>query len=271
VPSCQQVYVMAGRCAGSRDRAWYVGPALRHTRGDLRRTRLRLAAAGLVAGAFCAALSACGSGGGGQFTGETSGNYPMQVVSASFPPKQRLGFQTYLRLVARNTGDKTIPALAVTISLTGPAGRNADDPFSALNPQPGLAAPSRPVWVLEDGWPRLASATSTAGAATASAKVFDFGPLKAGATRAMVWKLAAVKAGRYALAYRFDAGLSGSAKAVTDSGGIPGGILPAAILAAPEQTRINEAGKIVQVKPERKQVHGVIVVNPRAAAALNGN
>ena len=61
------------------------------------------------------------------------------------------------------------------------------------------------------------------GATTSSHKTFDLGALKPGKTVEAIWKLSAVKAGRYTLLYGVEAGLSGEAKAKTASGVSPGG------------------------------------------------
>ena len=61
-----------------------------------------------------AGISACG-GGERQDADEPSGNFPVQIVSADFPSKQQLAQNTNLTLSVANTGDKTIPDLAITI------------------------------------------------------------------------------------------------------------------------------------------------------------
>jgi hypothetical protein len=40
--------------------------------------------------------------------------------------------------------------------------------FAYRDPQPGLASPQRPVWVLEEGYPKLAGTVGRGGAATAN-------------------------------------------------------------------------------------------------------
>ena len=70
--------------------------------------------------------------------------------------------------------------------------------------------------------------TRSGGAHTSSHKTFDFGPLKAGKTVEGIWKLSAVKAGRFTVLYGVDAGLGGEAKAETDTGVAPGRLLQGA-------------------------------------------
>ena len=108
----------------------------------------------------------------------------------------------------------------MTISIAGEEGREPRRCPSAIrDPQPGLAQPDRPVWVLAAGYPRLAGELDgPAGAETASPKTFDFGPLKPGETVEAVWKLSAVKTGDFEVLYEVGAGLGGKAKAETAAG-----------------------------------------------------
>ena len=133
---------------------------------------------------------------------QAAGTYRVQVVKAAkFPTSQLLAQTSLLRIGVRNTGDRTIPDLAVTISVGGLAGRTSALPFTIHDPQPGLAQPDRPVWVLAQSYPRFAGSSRRAGAQTSNPKTFAFGPLKPGATTEAVWKLVAAKAGDYPLLY----------------------------------------------------------------------
>lgn len=172
----------------------------------------------------------------------------MRVVGASFPARQRLGQTSLLRIGVRNSGRRTIPALTVAVSIAGREGQASSLPFGIRSPQPGLAQPDRPVWVLNAKYPRLAGASISAGAEGAAHKTFDFGPLKAGATTDAVWKLSAVRAGRFTLLFRVGAGLGGRARAV-GSGGVPaGGSLTAQVSAAPPELTVNGSGKVVEIQ-----------------------
>jgi hypothetical protein len=217
------------------------------TGGESRRPRLRRSGAGLTVGILCAALvSACGGGGERQDANEPSGKFPVDIVTANFPTRQRLAQTTFLRLGVQNTGRKTVPSLAVTISIAGKQGEDSVRPFSIRDPQVGLAVPDRPVWILENGYPRLAGSSLPAGAQTANAKTFDFGPLKSGKKVEAVWKVTAVKSGNYKLTYQVDAGLSGKAKAVT-ADGRPVGSFAVQISSVPPQTGVNGKGQVVQL------------------------
>ena len=190
------------------------------------------------------AASGCGSGGGErQDESEPSGRFPVQIVTSSFPTRQRLAQTSLLRIGVQNTGQKAVPTLAVTISMD----KNAINPFSIYSTQPGLSDPDRPVWILEDDYPRLVGSSRTAGAQTANDKTFDFGSLEPGDTVEAVWKVTPVRAGSYTIDYQIDAGLTGKAKAVTSGGGPPTGSFSVQITDEPPQTRVNDQGDVVIV------------------------
>jgi hypothetical protein len=135
----------------------------------------------------------------------------------------------------------------------------ADGPFSVLSAQPGLAIPSRPVWILEQGYPRLAGTepgpgppgelAQASGAVTAQTNTFAFGTLEPGESLDLVWRVTPVQQGTYNIHYRIAAGLQGNAVAVTDDGSVPEGEFIVQISAAPPQTRVNDAGEVVPIKP----------------------
>jgi hypothetical protein len=189
------------------------------------------------------ALGSCGGGGSRQDVNEPSGKFPVKIVTSSFPNRQRLAQTSLLRLGVQNTGQKPVPALAITISID----KNAIHPFSIFDPQPGLASPDRPVWVLENDFPKLAGQVRSAGAETANDKTFDFGSLKPGKTVEAVWKVTPVRPGIYTIDYQVDAGLNGKAKAVTASGSPPTGSFVVKISSTPPQTKINSQGQVITV------------------------
>ncbi len=201
--------------------------------------------------AVAALLAACG-GGSSSDANQPDGTYMVQVVSARFPTSQRLAQTSPLRIDVRNTGRKTIPALTVTISIAGGQGRGSSLPFAIRSPQPGLALPDRPVWVLAEHFPKLAGSAESAGAQTTNPKTFDFGPLKPGGTTEAVWKLTAVKAGRYTLLYRIAAGHSDTAKAKTAAGVAPGGSFRVAISSAPPNTIVTDNGEVVEINQRKR-------------------
>jgi hypothetical protein len=210
-----------------------------------RRTRRQALAAGVVAGALAVSIAACGGGESSSGAKEAAGAYPVKIVTAEFPAKQRLGETTLLRLGVRNAGRKPLSALTVTISVGGEEGRNSSLPFGYRDPQPGVAQPDRPVWALSAGYPKANGSSERAGAETASPKTFDFGPLKPGATIEAVWKLSAVRTGRYEVFYEVGAGLGGTAKAETAPGTEAGGSFTARISEETPNTVVTDSGEVV--------------------------
>jgi hypothetical protein len=226
---------------------------------------------GLAAALMAAGVASCG-GGERQDANEPEGDFPVQIVNANFPSKQKLAQNTNLTLTVANSGDKAIPDLAITIfttsnastgesssSSTGttstgtPTGSQelptAQGSFSVRSEQEGLAIPFRPVWILEEGFPKLAGQTASAGAEAAQTDTFSFGELAANQSREMVWNVTPVQAGTFTVHYRVAAGLQGKAKAVTADGSVPEGEFVVRISSAPPQTRVNDAGQVVPIKP----------------------
>jgi len=200
--------------------------------------------------AVAALLAACG-GESSSDANQPAGTYDVRVTEASFPTEQRLGQTSLMRLGIRNTGKKTLGALTVTVSIAGKEGQASSLPFGIRDPQPGLAQPDRPVWVLAQTYPRLAGSSEPGGATTSNRKTFSFGPLKRGATTKAVWKLSAVKAGRFAVLYSVDAGLSGTAKARTSGGVAPGGSFVTNISSVPPDTEVTDSGEVIE-KPRTR-------------------
>ena len=224
---------------------------------------------GLAAVLVAAVVASCG--GERQDANEPEGDFPVQIVSANFPSKQKLAENTNLTLSVANTGDKAIPDLAITIFTSSDASTSeptssstgttstgtgstqelptAQGSFSVRSEQQGLAIPFRPVWILEEGFPKLAGQTASAGAEAAQTDTFSFGSLPAHDTRAMVWNVTPVQAGTYTVHYRVAAGLQGKAKAVLGDGSVPEGEFVVRISSAPPQTRVNNSGQVVPIKP----------------------
>jgi hypothetical protein len=240
---------------------------------------------GLILAVGSLTVAACG-GGERQDVNEPEGDFPVAIINAEFPAKQRLAQTSDLLLSVRNDGDEAIPDLAITINTrrqeeveevdtsttidesdesvtiseeeltaeettvakeeeTGPI---ADGSFSVLSEQPGLAIPSRPVWILEQGYPKLAGETQSAGAEAAQTNTYAFGPLEPGDVIEMVWKLTPVQSGDYVIDYELAAGLQGKAVAVTDDGSVPEGEFVVRITDVPPQTRVTDDGKVVPIQ-----------------------
>jgi hypothetical protein len=196
-------------------------------------------------------IAACGddSSSGETDSKKAAGPYEVKVVTADFPTRQRLGETTLLRIGVRNIGEETVPALTVTVSIAGEEGRASSLPFGIRSPEPGLAQPDRPVWVLSEKYPKLAGSEESAGAENASRKTFAFGPLRPGATTEAIWKLSASRTGSYRLLYEVGASLTGEAKAETAAGVEPGGSFATRIVAAPPETVVTDSGEVVEISP----------------------
>ncbi|HWB70267.1 MAG TPA: hypothetical protein VG518_09855 [Solirubrobacterales bacterium] len=201
--------------------------------------------------ALATSIAACGSGSSSD-SNEPAGKYQVKVTKAVFPTEQQLAQTSLLRLGVRNTGQKTVPALAITISIAGKAGQTSSLPFGYHDPQAGIAQPDRPVWVLAEHFPKLAGSKAPGGATTSSPKTFDFGPLKPGQSAEAVWKVTAVKTGHYTVLFSVDAGLGGQARAETGNGGQPGGSFATTISRVPPHVVVTDSGEVVEVKPKQR-------------------
>ena len=170
---------------------WYVSLSLE------RRVTFR---AGVVAGtlvALCLAVAACGSD--GQDENEPEGTYKVDVISASFPGRQRLAQESTLKIVVQNKDSRTIPNLGVTV-----------DGFYQRREDASLADPNRPIWIVNE---------APFDSASALTNTWTTGPLSAGAKRTLEWKVSALRAGTYNPRYRVNAGLDGKAQAESFDGG----------------------------------------------------
>jgi hypothetical protein len=200
------------------------------------------------------ALAACGSG-ARQDANAPSGNFPVEVTSASFPKFQRLAQHTHLVIAVRNVGSKTIPNLTVSICNTtcaypSPAGEGTSvAAFAQYLNMPGLASHSRPVWIIDRPPGTCGYSCQNGGQGSdvsADANTWQAGPLKPGATTTFDWALTAVAAGHQVVAYEIGGDLYGKAKATLPNGLTPSGTFAVTIAHAPALTYVNGAGQVVQ-------------------------
>jgi hypothetical protein len=204
-----------------------------------------------VIAALSIAVSACGNDKPRQDADEPEGNFPVAVNAAKFPTDQRLAQTSDLRLEIENTGQDAVPNLAVTIWTGDQKGGGS---FSVASEQPGLADPNRPVWILEENFPKLATdsdesvadldAAPSAGADVAQTDTFAFGPLDAGDSRDIVWRVTPVQAGTYTLHYELSAGLNGKAKAVGEDGSPVEGEFVVTITDKPARATVGDNGQV---------------------------
>jgi hypothetical protein len=189
------------------------------------------------------------SGCGGSSSSEPSGTRKVRITTASFPSEQSLGQTSLMKIGVRNESEDTIPALTYTVSIAGREGQGATIPFAIRDPQPGLAQPDRPVWVLAEHYPKLKGSTKPGGAEGAALKTYTFGPLKPGAEGETVWKLSAVRKGSYRV--RYSIGSTGEVKLETQGGAKPAGSFAATISPDVQNVTVNGAGEVVEVKEPR--------------------
>jgi hypothetical protein len=185
------------------------------------------------------AFAGCG-GGERQDENEPEGDFPVEVVRATFPEDQKLAKDSDLVVTVRNAGDKTIPNIAVTVN-----------GFDKRKKDPDLADPSRPVFALNGvqveiaGFPEAKDA-SPRGCDTAYVNTWACGPLKPNRQRTFRWSVTAVKAGDFKIDWRVAAGLDGKAKAVAAGGGpAPRGQFSGTVSDEAPDVRVADDGKTI--------------------------
>lgn len=190
-------------------------------------------------------LAACGDDAASQDANEPEGDYPVEVTTAKFPTAQRLADTTELVIGVENTGDEALPELAFTIETDD---GDADGSFQTQIGNPSASIPSRPVWILDNKYPRAIDQPpprGNSGGLRAQTNTFGFGPLDAGEERTVVWRLTAVKPGTYTLHYRVEAGLDGQARAVTADGGEVQGEFVVTVDEKAPKAKVNDEGQVV--------------------------
>jgi hypothetical protein len=243
------------KASGDRAEPWYFPGALgeRPTSAPRQPLAVFAAAAALLA-LGSTGLSACGGGGAEarQDADEPSAKFPVEITTAKFPTEQRLAETSDLILGVKNTGDQAIPELSFTITTDDNKGAAAstdpNGPFSVRLDDNSLANPNRPVWVLENKYPRPVGEPPPPGLGPgfrAQTNTFAFGELAAGDTEQIAWRLTPVAPGTYTLRYQVEAGLNGKALAVTADGGEVKGEFVVTISDKPPKATVNDAGKVV--------------------------
>jgi hypothetical protein len=181
----------------------------------------------LAVGTVLSALTLGACGGKEQDANEPSGTFDVSVVRSTFPAKQHLSQAERMVIAVKNTGDKTVPNVAVTV-----------DSFAAKSEQPELADPSRAVWIVDQ---------SPAGGDSAYVNTWALGRLTPGQTRRFVWRVTAVKPGTHTIKWRVAAGLNGKALARAGGDRTPQGQFTVDVADTPSQSRVNpETGEIVR-------------------------
>ena len=183
--------------------------------GDFAAQRRIAALALSLAGASLLAAG-CGGGGEEQDKAEEAGNYPVRVVSATFPDKQKLAKDSSMEIVVENAGDKAVPNINVTVKCPG---KGLGGGFMTVTAESDVADPERPQFVVN----RIPTATERVNPpldpaplerSSALVDTYPLGQLDRGKTATFRWDVTAVKAGPYKLCWRVNAGLYGKAKAI---------------------------------------------------------
>jgi hypothetical protein len=200
-----------------------------------------------LAGACALVVSGCGGSNEKQDAKEPTGNFPVKVVSASFPADQSLAKDSTMEIVVQNAGQKTIPTISVTVK----CGAGLGGSFNTTTADTNAADTERPQFVVN----KIPTATERVNPpldpaplerSSAFVDTYPLGPLAAGRSATFRWDVSAVKAGKYKLCWRVNAGLYGKAKAVPASGGDPiSGEFQGEISRKAPQAKIGEDGTTV--------------------------
>jgi hypothetical protein len=179
------------------------------------------------------ALAGCGSE--RQDEDEPEGEFTLEVVEAAFPERQATAQRATMRLAVRNTDDRNLPNLAVTINTEAPGGGDPAGAFAVSSTDTRLADPDQPVWIVDRG---------PEGGDAAATNTWAVGPVFPGQTREMEWRLTAVRPGNYTVNYTVSPGLDG--RAVAANGQQTTGSFRVRISDEPVPARVNDKGEVVR-------------------------
>jgi hypothetical protein len=145
--------------------------------------------------------------------------YTVDIVRARFPVRQHLGDRRAFVLTVRNTGERAIPNLAVTLrGFFRRGGGSAQADSREL------------VWLVDD---------EPVNSVTAIQDTWTAGELRPGATRTMRWEVTPSLAGIHRLAYSVAPDLVGDARLRATGGVRAQGVMTVRVDAAPPYTRVN--------------------------------
>jgi hypothetical protein len=182
-----------------------------------------------------ALLAVAGCGGQRQDADEPSGEFGLEVVSARFPSSQTLSQSAQMVMRVRNTGDREVPNLAITVTTDAPTRGDSVTAFGQNLEDTTLAARARPVWIVD---------RDPSGGQSAYANTWAFGPIRAGGSKIVRWRVTAVRAGHYVLRYRVAPGLNGKARSA--AGSKVSSSFDVTIDDTPSPARVDEDGNVVR-------------------------
>jgi hypothetical protein len=189
---------------------------------------------GRAVAAALVAVALAGCGGQRQDADEPEGTFRVEISDASFPSHQTIAQSTRLRISVRNTDRRTLPNVAVTVETRPTRAGAAPIAFGEADSDTRLADPEKPVWIVDAG-PK--------GGETAYTNTWSLGRMLPGQTKEFVWRLTAVKAGTYTIAYRVSPGLAGKAKPAR---GRTRGSFQVTISDKPVPAHVDEKGNVVR-------------------------
>ena len=191
--------------------------------------------------ALVAAFALVGCGGERQDEDEPEGEFTLSVVKASFPERQSTAQRARLRISVRNTDDRELPHLAVTIKTTAPGGEEVASAFAQAADDPRLADNDRPIWIVDEG---------PAGGASSYTDTWATGRVAPGQTVDLEWRLTAVRPGAYTVDYSVAPGLDG--RSVAARGQQTSGSFDVEISDEPVPARVGPGGKVIRGEPENR-------------------
>jgi hypothetical protein len=180
-------------------------------------------------------LVVAGCGEARQDANEPEGEYTLSIVDASFPAKQTTAQPVRMRLSVRNTDDRELPNLAVTVETEPGTKGKAPTAFGQAGTDSRLADSNRPVWIVD---------RDPAGGESAYTNTWVMGRMFPGETKEIEWRLTAVRPGTYTVNYRVSPGLNG--KAVPANGQKTTGSFRVTISDEPVPARVNAKGEVVR-------------------------
>jgi hypothetical protein len=193
-------------------------------------------ARGLVAAAVTAGLLAtAGCGGKRQDADEPSGQFKVDVTSASFPARQTIAEPARMKIEVRNADKRALSNVAVTVQTKPSTTGAAPLAFGQADSDTRLADTGKPVWIVDAG---------PSGGDTAHTNTWALGRMFPGETKTFTWRLTAVKAGTYTVAYRVAPGLDGKAKPA--GGTRTRGTFTVTISDKPVPARVDDNGNVVR-------------------------